>query len=83
MTLSDMSRGSQCRIKAAAEDNPEIQSRLYALGVYPGVILTVLRFAPTGDPIQVRVGATLLSIRKNEAQQILVEDGELKVTQEA
>ncbi len=51
----------------------EIQSRLYALGLYPGVEVKVLRFAPMGDPIQLKVGYALLSIRKQEARYIRVE----------
>ena len=54
-------------------EQPDLQSRLYALGLYPGAAVEVLRFAPAGDPMQVRVGATLLSIRKQEAQLVDVE----------
>jgi ferrous iron transport protein A len=73
MTLSEMTENSQYRVVSAAVDNPEIQSRLYALGVYPGVTIEILRFAPTGNPIQIRIGRSLLSIRKSEAQLISVE----------
>ena len=74
MTLDEMAVASKCRIVTAAVHNREIQSRLYALGMYPGVSVDVLRFAPAGDPIQVRVdGSTLLSIRKQEAAMIAVE----------
>jgi len=73
MTLSEMTANGQCRVVSAAVDNIETQSRLYALGVYPGVLVDVLRFAPTGDPIQIRIGSSLLSIRKSEAKLISVE----------
>jgi len=69
-----MSASTQCRVISASVDNAEIQSRLYALGVYPGVVIEVLRFAPTGDPIQTRIGGTLLSIRKSEAELIQVDE---------
>ena len=69
-----MAVASQCRVVTAAEDNREVQSRLYALGMYPGVSVDILRFAPAGDPIQVRIaGSTLLSIRRQEAAMISVE----------
>ena len=51
MKLAEISAGAQCRVQSAADENKELQSRLYALGVYPGVKLDVLRFAPTGDPV--------------------------------
>ena len=63
----------KCRVLSAGNDNAELQSRLYALGLYPGIEIEVLRFAPAGDPVQVRTGATLLSIRKHEARLITVE----------
>lgn len=72
-TLSEMPASSRCRIINADACAAELQSRLYALGLYPGVTVEVLRFAPVGDPIQIRVGSTLLSIRKQEASLIAVE----------
>jgi Fe2+ transport system protein FeoA len=73
ITLAEMKQASHCRVLTAAAGSGEIQSRLYALGLYPGVVVDVLRFAPAGDPIQVRIGATLLSIRRQEARLISVE----------
>ena len=73
MTLAELSEKTSCRVLNAAKTNSELQSRLYALGLYPGVRVDVLRFAPAGDPMQVRVGGTLLSIRKAEAKLISVE----------
>ena len=52
---------------------PELRSRLYALGIIPGSALEILRFAPLGDPIQVKVRGTLISIRKADAEIIKVE----------
>ena len=74
MTLAEMAVATRCKVVSAADKNSEIQSRLYALGMYPGVDVDILRFAPTGNPIQVRVGATLLSIRKQEATLVEVTD---------
>tara|TARA_R110002072_G_scaffold20841_4_gene75206 strand:- start:26430 stop:26657 length:228 start_codon:yes stop_codon:yes gene_type:complete len=73
MNLSDISPKSSCRIVNAAADHPDLQSRLYALGLYPGAAVDVLRYAPAGDPIQIRVGMTLLSIRRQEALLVAVE----------
>ena len=73
MTLAELTEKMSCRVIDAALNNGELQSRLYALGLYPGVKVEVLRFAPVGDPMQIRVGSTLLSIRKAEAELISVE----------
>lgn len=73
MTLADVLPRGRCRIVGAAEDNRDFQSRLYALGLYPGVLVEVMHVAPFGDPLQVRIGQTLLSIRKQEARLVMVD----------
>lgn len=73
MNLADIAPKAKCRIVQAASEFPDLQSRLYALGLYPGASVDVLRYAPAGDPMQVRVGGTLLSIRKQEALLVSVE----------
>ncbi len=73
MTLADMVPAGRCRVVGAAEDNRDFQSRLYALGLFPGALVDVLHVAPFGDPVQVRVGQTLISIRKSEAGLVRVE----------
>ena len=73
MTLADMAPAGRCRVVGTAEDNRDFQSRLYALGLFPGALVDVLHVAPFGDPVQVRVGQTLISIRKSEAGLVRVE----------
>ncbi len=73
MTLADVEAPGKCRIIDAAVDYPEVGSRFCALGLYPGVVVQVLRFAPLGDPIQIKVGHSLLSVRKRDAGRVQVE----------
>ena len=73
MKLSDIAPNHRCRVIGAALDHVDFQSRLYALGLYPGVVVDVLHVAPLGDPFQVRIGRTLISIREQEARQVEVE----------
>ena len=73
MTLAEVAPQGRCRIIGAAEEHRDLQSRLYALGLYPGVTVDVLRRAPFGDPLQLKVGHTLMSIREREAALVLVE----------
>lgn len=72
MTLADLTQGTASLITSIAEGNGS-QKRLFQLGVIPGVTAHVLRSAPFGDPIQVRIEGTLLSIRRRDAQHIQVE----------
>ena len=72
-TLAEVGPKGRCRIIAVAESQRDFQSRLYALGFYPGAEVTVLQVAPLGDPFQVKVANTLVSIRRREATMVEVE----------
>ncbi len=70
--LSMARRGDQCVVLRIEPEPAEIRHWLYALGVIPGARLEILRQAPLGDPVQVRVGGSCISIRKTEAQVVTV-----------
>ena len=42
------------------------------MGVIEGVSVEMIRTAPLGDPIQIKVLNTLLALRKNEARSIII-----------
>ena len=46
--------------------------KLMEMGCLPGEVITVDRFAPLGDPMAVRVGNATISIRMDEAENVLV-----------
>ena len=73
ITLSTAKSGDRCVVLEIASEPAELKSRLYSLGIIPGSILKLLRFAPLGDPIQVKVGGSFISIRKSEAAIITVD----------
>lgn len=73
MPLSDATSGDRCLVLEIAPEPAELKSRLYALGIIPGSLLQILRFAPLGDPLQVKVGGSFVSIRKSEAAIIKIE----------
>ena len=72
-SLARAQSGHRCVVLDIAPEPAEIRSRLYALGIIPGSALEVLRMAPLGDPMQVKVGGSYISIRRNEAEIITVE----------
>lgn len=51
-----------------------IVRRLMELGLVPGTRVEVLRRAPLGDPIELRLRDVHLSLRRSEAAFIHVED---------
>ena len=71
--LSQAHAGDSCLVLDIAPSRPELRDRLFALGVIPGSRITVLRLAPLGDPMQIRVGAAFISIRRSEAAEVAVE----------
>ena len=50
-----------------------IRRRIMDMGITIGVSIVVLGKAPMGDPIEIEVRGYKLSLRKNEAKDILVE----------
>ncbi len=49
-----------------------VRRRLLEMGLCPGVAVEVLRRAPLGDPLEVRVRGYLLSLRLDQATQVTV-----------
>lgn len=49
-----------------------LQERLMELGIVPGTKVLLKRFAPLGCPMEISVRGYSLSIRKEDAAQILV-----------
>lgn len=70
-TLDQLRPGQSATVQALAGD-PGLVQRLYELGLFEGETVEVLAFAPLGDPIEIRLGNTRLSLRKAEAAGIQV-----------
>jgi ferrous iron transport protein A len=49
--------------------------RLREMGLLPGTTLTLVRTAPMGDPIEIKVRGYNLTLRKSEADHVMVEPG--------
>ncbi|MBX3743710.1 MAG: ferrous iron transport protein A [Verrucomicrobiae bacterium] len=48
------------------------RARLMEMGVLVGTRISVVRFAPLGDPVEIKVRGYHLSLRRHEADRILV-----------
>ena len=55
--------------------SPEAKARLQEMGLLPGTPVQLIRFAPLGDPVEIKVRGYHLTLRKHEAEQILVQPG--------
>lgn len=70
--LSEINPGVTVIIKEI-EDN-DFYLKLMEMGFIPGETVKILQVAPLGDPISVIVAGYNLSLRLNEADNVLVED---------
>ena len=52
---------------------PEHRSRLLEMGLLVGTAVELVRFAPLGDPVEIKVRGNHLTLRKHEAEQIFVQ----------
>jgi ferrous iron transport protein A len=72
-TLKDMKAGDYGRVTGFDAGTPAYRRKLLAMGLTPGAELQVIRVAPLGDPVEVRVRGCSVSLRKDEAATLLVE----------
>lgn len=72
MKLTNLPIGEKAKVVAIKGDSP-ITKRLMEMGVVPGVSLRLVKSAPFGDPLEIRIRGYSLAMRKSEAQTIEVE----------
>lgn len=70
-TLDRLQAGSQVQVLAVG-GALAVRRRLLEMGLCPGVAVDVIRRAPLGDPLEVRVRGYLLSLRLDQAAQVSV-----------
>ncbi|HMJ88408.1 MAG TPA: ferrous iron transport protein A [Candidatus Acidoferrum sp.] len=51
---------------------PERRARILEMGLLVGTSVELIRFAPLGDPVEIKVRGYNLSLRKADAELILV-----------
>lgn len=73
MTLKDLKPGQYARISKVGGDGA-LRSRLMDMGLTPGTDLIMEQPAPSGDPLCVRIRSFNLSLRKDDAANIEIED---------
>jgi ferrous iron transport protein A len=72
MTLNELPVGHRGRILDVQGDDG-VAIRLMEMGLTEGEDITLLGFAPMGDPIEFEIRGYRLSLRKAEAQRVTVE----------
>jgi ferrous iron transport protein A len=72
MTLTNLPIGSEARV-TSVKGTGRVTRRLMEMGVVPGVEVRIVKTAPFGDPIEVRVRGYSLAMRRTEADAIEVD----------
>ena len=67
-SMAPGSAGKVIEIKVPAANRP----RLMEMGLLVGTPVELVRFAPLGDPVEIKVRGYHLTLRKHEADQIFV-----------
>ena len=71
--LKDLAVGDTGRVVGFDEGSKAYRRKLLSMGLTPGVEFSVTRYAPMGDPVEIRVRGFSLSLRKDEAAALRVE----------
>lgn len=71
-TLREVSVGQTAKVTKLTGEGP-VKRRIMDMGITKGVEIFVRKVAPLGDPIEVTVRGYELSLRKADAEMILVE----------
>ena len=71
-TLADLPVGGRGRV-AGVDGETGIAQRLLEMGLTAGTDVEVVRFAPLGDPMEVRLWGYLLSLRRADARRVRLE----------
>ena len=69
--LTSVSIGTKATV-AEIKLPPENRPRLMEMGLLVGTPVELVRFAPLGDPVEIKVRGYNLTLRRNEADQIFV-----------
>ena len=71
MRLPDIEIGSSADVVTVHGNGP-VSRRLMEMGLVPGVRIRVVKSAPFGDPIEIRLRGYSLALRKTEAEAVEV-----------
>ena len=69
MTLGDMKIGASARIENVGGDGA-LRQHFLDMGIIPGAEVTLVKLAPLGDPIELRIHGYELTVRLDDARKI-------------
>ena len=73
-TLADIAVGETGTVLGFAKGSNGYRQKLLAMGMIKGTDFLVIRVAPLGDPVEIRVRGYSLSLRRDEATALRVQE---------
>lgn len=73
MLLREMEPGQFGRVVSFRPGSRDYRARLFSLGLLPGTEFEITRVAPLGDPVEIKVRGSQISVRKQEIEIVEVE----------
>lgn len=70
--FAELKAGDTAVVSGFGRGNDSYRKKLLAMGITPGTMFQVVRVAPFGDPVEIRVRGYLVSLRREEASLITV-----------
>ena len=71
--LRDLNVGERCKVIGYKKGAKAYREKLLAMGLTKGTEFSVKRVAPMGDPVEINLRGFALTLRKAEADAVLVE----------
>ena len=81
MTLKDLQIGKSAKIIKVGGDGP-LRQHFLDMGVIPGAIVKVVKYAPMGDPMELLIHGYELTLRLDDAKKIEVEETQEETSDE-
>ncbi|MBQ6678971.1 MAG: ferrous iron transport protein B [Lachnospiraceae bacterium] len=77
MTLREIGAGQSARVLAVGGSGA-LRQHFLDMGIIPGIEITVIKFAPMGDPVEIRLHGYELTLRLDDAEKIEVEPADAR-----
>jgi ferrous iron transport protein A len=73
ISLKNFNVGDVGKVVGFEQSGKAYRKRLLAMGLTPGTEFSVTRYAPMGDPVEIKLRGFSLTLRKDEAAILLIE----------
>lgn len=72
LTLDNLAFGKEAVISKLLPSAAPFRRKLLAMGITPGCTVSIIRVAPLGDPLEIKMRGFFLCLRRREAASIAV-----------